>query len=89
MFNATYGAGYRAGRSERETKPCADGTHVLIEAINPFGARNFIKAILWDEGYHAGTVEKLSGFSAIPIIHRIDPVTALLFMGLFISFKVM
>lgn len=89
MLKATYGAGYRAGRSERETKPYATGTHALVEATNPFGGWHFIKAILWDEGYHAGTVEKLSGFSAVPFIHRINPVTALLFTSLFIIFKVL
>lgn len=48
MFNATYGAGFRAGM-------CVAG-----EDSCPFEARQFISRAMWNAGYYDGVAKRLT-----------------------------
>lgn len=60
MFNATYGAGFRAGKSDPEIKLNLDGTKHLEWTPCPFPERKFIKQVLWEAGFHEGMMQRMA-----------------------------
>jgi len=60
MFNSTYGAGYRAGMSERTFEIRHDGKKYPTVVTCPFRhPLQFISRELWYSGMHDGTMRRL------------------------------
>lgn len=59
MFNSTFGAGFRAGKSEPGVKLNSDGTKHLVWTECPFPLHQLIRHFLWQSGYQEGLHQKI------------------------------
>ena len=59
-FKSAYGAGKRAGRA-CPAFMIVEGKHkVIARPVCPFPAWRFVSWFLWHEGYHKGTIQRLT-----------------------------